>query len=225
MEGVCEITGGLMRPGGLVLTDSAFNLCGFSAKSLILDAGCGMGCTGKHLTYDHGMTVCGVDASGVFLARARHESSLPLVQAVLEALPFPAATFDGIICECTLSQTLVSRTLEEFRRTLKAGACLILSDLYLRGPSRTETDGQPHKVVLMREDQIISLLIDHGFSILHFRNCTADLKRLAVELIMAVTLTDGLPHYGAKVGPGCPAGNNGVQPGLGYYLLVARRGK
>ena len=43
-----EVTGGLVRPGGLALTDRAMGHCGFGAGARVADVGCGAGATVGH---------------------------------------------------------------------------------------------------------------------------------------------------------------------------------
>ncbi len=211
--------GGPLRPGGLRLTGQALAACDFAPGSRILDAGCGTGVTSRYLADQHRLSVFGIDTSATLLGAARdQDSALALARGTLDTLPFASASFDGIICECTLSQTRPAIVLAEFARVLRPGGQLVLTDLYSRSPAVEQPAATPTK------EQTLALLEATGFKLSLWQDRTADLKRLAVDLIMA---------------PGDCADNlRGWQPGnagdpklnertawrnLGYYLLVARR--
>ena len=65
----------------------------------VLDVGCGTGDFCRELTR-HGIDAVGVDRAAGMLAAARVEA--PLVRADAERLPFPDASFDGVVTGFTL---------------------------------------------------------------------------------------------------------------------------
>lgn len=104
----------------------------------LLDAGCG---TGNYLQSisPYVKTIVGVDASAGMLesARAKALPNVELQQAVLQDLPFPDQTFDGVMVNfvlhhlddtegCDNGFPAVQLALKEIRRVLKPGGALII---------------------------------------------------------------------------------------------------
>jgi ubiquinone/menaquinone biosynthesis C-methylase UbiE len=92
----------------------------------LLDVGCG---TGHHLAVlqTRGFDVAGVDGSKAMLTQARAGNpDMALVRADVEALPFPAGSFDFLLCIEVLRYLPQSAgCLREIRRVLKpGGVCL-----------------------------------------------------------------------------------------------------
>jgi len=216
-----EVAGDTLRPGGLELTEQLLACADFQADSRVLDAGCGMGATARYLSHTRRSTAVAVDCSESMLTAVRcHPGSFPLVCAALEKLPFGAASFDGVVCECVLSQTTVPAVLAEFQRVLRVNGMLLVSDLYCRaaGP-----DSAPDNRPATRE-QTEALLKEAGFVVERWEDRTSDLRQLAARLIMAPG--PARENLFGWCGLGCSAG--GTKAGmasrdLGYYLLAARR--
>ncbi|MCI9351653.1 MAG: class I SAM-dependent methyltransferase [Lawsonibacter sp.] len=126
-------TGG-EKPGGLALTQHAAARCGFGASSRLLDVAAGAGETVRFLRRTLGCQAVGLDSDP-----SRHSGDV--VPGRAEALPFPAAAFDGVLLECALSQIeQPDSALAECARVLCASGFLVLSDLYARrgsGPVQT----------------------------------------------------------------------------------------
>ncbi len=220
-----EVSGDTLRPGGLELSRHLLGLGNFQEGSRILDAGCGMGATLRYLAQTCRLTVVGVDSSAPMLTAARrHSPELPLVCAALEMLPFDEASFDGIVCECVLSQTAVREVLAEFKRVLRMDGLLLVTDLYRR-PARPNRVAEPSADDrLATREQTEIMLREAGFTIEHWEDRTRDLQQLAVQLIMAPGSV-GENRFGL-IGEGCFF--NGTETGaagrdMGYHLLVARR--
>jgi len=211
-----EVTGTTIRPGGLALTDRAVGFCSLAAGARILDVGCGAGASVEHLVSRYGFAASGVDTSRKLIAEGvTRNPSLLLAQAAAEALPFPAESQDAILCECVLS--LVEepfQALAEFRRVLRPGGHLMLSDMYDRSPKAEAlapevASDRPLSGAAGRE-QLEGWVLEAGFTILLWEDHTMLLKELAASLVLA---------HGSLHGICCtPAG---VRPG--YYLLVARK--
>ena len=220
-----EVAGNTLRPGGLELSEHLLGFGNFQAGSRILDAGCGMGSTTRYLSQSGCLTAIGVDSSAAMIAAARQNSGgVPLVCAELERLPFGEASFDGIICECVLSQTTVIAVLAEFQRVLRADGLLLVSDICRRSGEADPAAEQVTADRLATKDQIETMLKDAGFTIEHWEDRTRDLQQLAIRLIMA----PGPPGENLFDwrGPGNVLNECGKDVrcrDLGYYLLVARR--
>ena len=88
-----------------------------------LDAGCGTGQFAAFLgTLGHRVTA--IDASSEMVRLCQ----VPAIVASVEQLPFPDATFDGILCSSVLEYLdSPSVALTEFRRVLKPNGCLLVS--------------------------------------------------------------------------------------------------
>lgn len=220
-----EAAGDTLRPGGIELSKHLLGFGNFQTGSRILDAGCGMGATLRYLSQTCRLDAVGVDSSESMLTAARQQSpGLPLVCAALDKLPFGDASFDGIICECVLSQTSVRAVLAEFKRVLRVDGLLLLSDLYRRTacPNRTTEPAPNDRLATKEETEII--LQEAGFTVEHWEDRSRDLQQLAIQLIMA----PGSSSESLFDWTGRKCCSNGTETGtarrdLGYHLLVARR--
>lgn len=220
-----EAAGDTLRPGGLELSKHLLGFGNFQDGSRILDAGCGMGATLRYLAQTCRLDAVGVDGSAAMLTAARqHSPELTLVCAELDKLPFDDASFDGIICECVLSQTGVRAVLAEFKRVLRGRGVLLLSDLYRRTASPSRTAEPAADDDLATKEQAESMLREAGFVVEHWEDRTRDLQQLVVRLIMA----PGPAGEGLFDWTGRKCCSNGKETGiarrdLGYQILVARR--
>ena len=231
LDSCCDLlqaAGDTLRPGGLKLTGRLLELGGLGDGSRLLDAGCGTGATLRYLAGTGRLTAVGVDCSESLLAAARQESSSsPLVRAALEALPFAASSFDGIVCECVLSQTPVAAVLREFARVLKPAGRLLVSDLYLKSPRRA-SDPMPDRPAIAGQpatkEQSAGMLADAGFGVQHWEDRSAELRQLTAQLIMAPgPARANLYGWSRPAGCGQEKGTRSAWQDVGYQLLVAGR--
>lgn len=136
-----EITGPTMRPGGFHLTRRGIEYSGLKSGSAVLDIGCGVGATVNWLKDNYGIMAVGLDSSILLLKEGRSACTTSRMAAGLaHQLPFADDSFDGILCECVLS--LLNDPLPalvEFKRVLRPGARLIISDLYAGPPKNSST--------------------------------------------------------------------------------------
>ncbi len=216
---------GTLRPGGLGLTTEALEVCRFARGSRILDAGCGTGVTVQHVSSRGDYQVFGIDRSPSLLAEACSQGHRPgLIRGDLESLPFANQSFDGIICECTFSQTRGSAVLAEFGRVLRPGGALILTDLYRRRAPECPLSGTKERDFLATKDQTMDLLQAARFETIHWQDRTADLKQLAFRLIMAPgACLDNLLGWSRQSGDAQQQALCHDWQSLGYHLLIARR--
>ncbi len=104
-----------------------------SGRERILDAGCGTGNLILRLRERWpGLACWGADLSGEMLRVAKGKlagRAPPLIQADAERLPFPGASFD-IVTSCNALHYCPrpARALAEFRRVLRPGGRLVLTD-------------------------------------------------------------------------------------------------
>ena len=215
--GMVAAAGETLRPGSFALTDRAAGLAGLAPGWRVLDVGSGLGATVRRLRARHGALAVGLERSGRQLRRMT-AGSAPFVCGGMESMPFAAARFDMIFCECVLS--LLERPeagLAEARRVLRPGGVLALSDLYLKEGRRGEAGGSCAAGAMSREE-VRDLLAGGGFEITHFEDHSRLLTELAARLIFA--------GEGTGAGNGERAGETGNSCGCaprGYYLLLARR--
>ena len=215
-----EIMGDLLRPGGLTLTDRAQALCALPAGARVLDVGCGMGATVKHLSERYHLCGLGVDASAQPLAEGRKRyGAQPLLLARGERLPIADAQLDGVIAECSLSvMDDAAQALREFQRVLKGGGMLILTDIYARS-----AEGTPVLRRLlpgaMTQQTITSLIQAQGFHLSTWEDHPNALKPIAAcHTLQALWL---------RVPPGLDALDVQLalaRAKLSYYLLIAHKG-
>lgn len=220
-----EAAGDTLRPGGLELSEHLLGFGNFQSNSRILDAGCGMGSTTRYLSRSGHLKAVGVDSSVAMIAAARsYSNDVPLVLAALERLPFGEARFNGVVCECVLSQTAVKTVLAEFQRVLRVNGVLLVSDLYRRSAGPDPAAEQATGNRLATKEQTEAILKDAGFTIEHWEDRTRDLRQLAIRLIMAPG-SPGENLFDWR-GPGNVLNGCGTDlrcRDLGYYLLAARR--
>ena len=122
-----SICGDSLRPGGLELTLKALDLCSFPPKAKIADLACGYGATLELLT-GLGFEAVGLELSTDRLAAAAARGKV--IQGDSHRLPWQDASFDGLMCECSLSLAQdTALALRECLRGLKKKGRLIVSEL------------------------------------------------------------------------------------------------
>ena len=199
------------HPGGLELTERAFETCVLPDNAKVLDVGCGTGRTAAWLKKRFALQVTGIDISPEAIALAKENvPDAEFFEGDGEFLDFPSYTFDCVLMECTLS--LISKPLEAVHEAfcvLKDGGKLIISDLYFTGKAPENADGAG----ALNIDAIRGLLDELGFDILLFEDRKSDLVSYAASLIFQHgSLKD---HY--KTGDD--------KSKLSYFLLVASKDK
>lgn len=226
-EELADLTGGMLRPGGVDLTTRAIQLCGLPPGAAVLDVGCGPGHTLSLLANRFQLRPVGLDKSdSMLLQAAAANPAITLVQGEATAIPLRDAGFDGLISECVLSLTGdIATSLSEMRRVLKPGGKLALTDIFVRS---TETQGNS-AVPAMRScltaalplETIKAAIETAGFSILHFEDHSTALKQLAGQIIFSFGSLEafwGLFMEREEAHNAC-CSLSAARPG--YYLLIA----
>ncbi len=143
------LLGDSFHPGGQTLTIRLGELLQLGPDSLVLDVASGQGTSAILLAQHFGCRVLGVDYGRVAVAQANEraqalglEHLISFRQGDAELLPFLDATFDAVLCECAFCTFPdKERAAAEFRRVLKPGGRVGLSDLTRSGEIPQDLQG------------------------------------------------------------------------------------
>ncbi|MGE0621661.1 MAG: class I SAM-dependent methyltransferase [Pseudomonadales bacterium] len=124
-----------LHPGGLTLTTELARACGITTGTRVLDVACGAGESTCFLAAESGARVTGLDRSETLLERGRIKAAergldISFRHGDAQAMPFEDATFDVVICECTLSLLDKATTLAGMARVVRPGGCVGMHDLF-----------------------------------------------------------------------------------------------
>ena len=135
------LLGDSFHPGGTALTWHLGDLLHLGPNQRVLDVAAGQGTSAVHLAQCFGCTVLGIEYSRDAVERANQVAQAAGVarlvsfeQGDAEQLQVSAASFDAVVCECafcTFPNKAVAAS--EFRRVLKPGGQVGLSDLTRKG--------------------------------------------------------------------------------------------
>jgi arsenite methyltransferase len=226
-----DLTVNGIRPGGIELTERSLAYCRFPTNSRILDVGCGTGVTLGRLIDIHELSAIGMDASSVILGQSRTRNpALPLVRAAGENLPFSDGCADGVLAECSLSVMAdPENALTEFRRVLKSGGRLILTDVYARNPEGVARLAKIPVECCLRgavsKEELMARLSNSDFTVDLWEDHSELLTKFAVNAVFS---------YGSMNQFWLRTGSEDVDPEEiratisrakpGYFLLIARKG-
>jgi arsenite methyltransferase len=237
------LLGDSFHPGGTRLTRRLGELLGLARGLRVLDIASGRGESAIYLAQQFGCHVVGLDfgpqnvaESGVRAATAGVADFVSFVEGDAEALCFPDAAFDAVICECAFC-TFPHKHLAaaEFRRVLRPGGRVGMSDLTRSGALPAELDGLLAWIACIADarpvEDYTGSLVAAGFIVELVEShdsALADMARdvqtrlLGVELMVRLKKLD-LP--GADFDEArkmARAAQAGIKQGLlGYSLIVA----
>lgn len=225
-----QVTGETIRPGGFFLTEKAVQICAFMPGTKILDVGCGSGASVEFLRDVYQLEAMGVDPSPVLLESGKHRNpQLPLIQGYGERLPFATAEMEGVLAECTLSlMNDLPETIREIYRVLKEDGFLAVNDVYARNPEGVGRLRQLSISSCLRgaliKEELMTLLEDEGFTILHWEDHTGLLKQLTGQMIFTYGSMNNfwLKSTACTVDPK-EAQLAMSQAKAGYFQLIARK--
>src|SRR5260370_3760704 len=143
------LLGDSFHPGGIALTLELAGLMKLNSASLLLDVASGKGTRAFAVAEHFGCRVIGVDLSEANIAASEAEATkrglndrVQFRLADAEQLPFEAASFDAILCECAFCTFPNKATAAaEFTRVLRAGGRVGISDLTRVADPLPELDG------------------------------------------------------------------------------------
>ena len=129
--------GDTLHPGGLGLTNQMTRLMGIQPGELVLDLASGQGASSLAVSRVYRCRVVGVEFGAQAAAGARSRSMsqqggalASFVQGDAEGLPVRAGSFDGAICECSVSLFIdKAAAVAEVARALRPGGRFGLSDV------------------------------------------------------------------------------------------------
>lgn len=143
------LLGGELHPGGVALTRRTLELAELRTGERLLDVACGSGTSALLAANEFAAEVTGVEYGDEALLAARaavsgeSEQRVRFVQGDAERLPVGDDRFDVVLCECALCTFPDQpRAVAEFRRVLRPGGRLALSDVVVEsGPFGTALRG------------------------------------------------------------------------------------
>lgn len=212
---------GVLRPGGLALTERGCEMAGFRRGSRLLDVGCGAGETVRRLL-ELGFDARGVEPDARLRGLCR-DRGLPVAEGCAECIPFGDGVFDGVLFECSLSLASDKRVaLREAFRVLVPGGSVLIQDLYRIGsdtrgdscapPGRGRERPKDCAEGALSVEDWNALLDDAGFTSVVQEDHTRDIRAfVARSIFFDLPLPFARPHRGC-------GGRRG------YVLLTGRKG-
>jgi hypothetical protein len=212
--------------------------------SRVLDVACGRGESARVLAEHFGCHVVGVDYSSENVARANRLAAegplsdrIRFVQGDAERLPFDAKSFDVVICECSLCIFPdIATALEEFRRVLRPGGHLGISDVVLNQPVPESLQGLFGHVLCIRGALSVrgyrDVLASAGFSTIRSRDASSALNDMitrmekrarATENFMDAERLELLQELNVPASSIGEARNFVRAGGVGYALISGRK--
>lgn len=158
------LLGDSFHPGGTKMTERLGHLLKLTPQTRVLDVAAGRGVSAIFLSKRFGCEVVGVDYSRKNIDSANGEARasglsdrVTFQWADAEKLPFPDASFDGIVCECAFC-TFPDKYAgaREFNRVLRPRGQVGLSDLTRGGTLAPELESLMSWIACIADAQPLS---------------------------------------------------------------------
>ncbi len=218
-----------LHPGGQDLSERMLSLCHLKAGVRVLDMACGTAGTVEMLQAGGDLFPIGIDHSMLMLQTGlTRKGGLPLACGWGRAIPLADECLEAALAECSFSTMAEPEAvLEEFRRVLRPGGRLALSDIYAREPQ-----GLPalHALPMccglrnaLGRDELESLLQRHGFEIEVWEEQSPALLEFSRQAVLAHGSASELWRQAEPAADAMDVIIAIHNARLGYYLLVARK--
>ena len=181
-----------LHPGGEAATLRALELGGVRTEDRLLDVASGRGASALLAARELACEVTGLEYSGAAVREANRAAAatglddrVRFRQGDAEALPFADASFDAVLCECSLCTFPDKRrAASELHRVLRPGGRLVLSDVVVDRRRLPEELTGPLAVLAcvgeaLSRDGYERLLGDAGLPVLAVEERNEDAARLA----------------------------------------------
>lgn len=211
----------LPGPGGTPLLARALDLADLPARGRVLDLGCGGGDAVRWMRRVRALDAVGVDLQPPGEATGR----VPRARADGQRLPFPDATFDGVLLGCVLSAAEDGEEiLAECARVLVAGGKLVVTDLYDRVDGGScDDDPGPDAGFIDGQARLLRRARAHGFEDTRWEDHSAVLRDYVLRFVMEDGSVEALHARLCARGVGPRGWPMMKARRLGYALLVATR--
>jgi SAM-dependent methyltransferase len=191
-DAVRLLLGDSFHPGGEELTLELLEMASAAPDLSLLDVGGGLGTSAELAARKFGCAVSVVDRAPANVERTRARVTeaglsdrVTVVQADVHELPFPAGSFDIVLCECVFSTfTGKPAAAAQLLRVLRAGGKLALSDVTLEAAELPqELASLLARVACLAdapsEQKLTALLAQAGFAVSEVRDASWALREMA----------------------------------------------
>ncbi|TAK30146.1 MAG: methyltransferase domain-containing protein [Myxococcaceae bacterium] len=176
---VRALLGDSWHPGGVELTIAMAERLSLGEGSRVLDVACGAGTSLRALIARWPVRAVGLDAH----SRGESADRLELQRGDAHEIPYPAGSFDALLCECALS-TFHDQpgALREMRRVLRPGARIAVSDMAVEGVIPEALEAWVHTGTCLSRaltgEAYERALADAGFRVIERWDATDGLREL-----------------------------------------------
>lgn len=217
------------RPGGLELTRNLIHLSGLQVGASILEVASGTGTTQQFLR-QNGYKALGLDLSHQMLEFSRPGNpDLTCLQARGEQIPLASASQDAVLIECAFGLAGdAPDLLQEFKRVLRSGGWLLVTDIYLRevsDPRAVECLASTTCLAGTKQERAIRESMEQsGFVVQHWQDQTPLLKQWLARMIFKLGSLEAFFRRLVSSDQDAQSLSRAMENGLklGYYLMTAR---
>jgi arsenite methyltransferase len=237
------LLGDELHPGGEATTRRALELAGVGPGDRLLDVASGQGTSALLAARKVGCRVVGIEygeravQGATAAARAAGlQERVSFRHGDAEALPFEAASFDAVLCECSLCTFPdKARAARELRRVLRPGGRLALSDVVVEDRRLTAELRGPLAAIAcvgaaLPRSGYERLLADAGLRVLAIESRSKDAALLALRVhdrlrgarLLGVERMAGAPLATADAIELVVRAREAIRAGaLGYAIFIA----